>query len=65
MKRELAAKANEMRELFQYVTTQTDLFRKISEGIEQLTAEYSLRNILSIPASVSPHNSPLPHNDTE
>lgn len=49
MKRELATKANEMRELFQYVTTQQDLFKRISEGIEHLTVEYSLRDILNRP----------------
>jgi len=46
MKGELAGKANEMRELFTYVTTQADLFKKISRGIEQITVEYSLRDIL-------------------
>mmetsp|Transcript_18123 Transcript_18123/g.22970 ORF Transcript_18123/g.22970 Transcript_18123/m.22970 type:complete len:83 (-) Transcript_18123:2-250(-) len=52
MKQELSTKANEMRQLFQYVTTQADLFKKISPGIEQLTVEYSLRDVHQLSGTV-------------
>eukprot|EP00339_Tiarina_fusa_P030024 CAMPEP_0117074214 /NCGR_PEP_ID=MMETSP0472-20121206/52282_1 /TAXON_ID=693140 ORGANISM="Tiarina fusus, Strain LIS" /NCGR_SAMPLE_ID=MMETSP0472 /ASSEMBLY_ACC=CAM_ASM_000603 /LENGTH=974 /DNA_ID=CAMNT_0004799135 /DNA_START=4736 /DNA_END=7660 /DNA_ORIENTATION=+ len=59
MKLELAPKANEMRELFQYVTTQAELFKKISQGIEQLTVAYSLRDVHHL-VPVASNQNPVP-----